>query len=224
MQQRPRLCTFNDQHLFQQIGSLLKTCAGNHECGPEPVRPNNRPTRLVDLGAPGSNDPVRLANGTTSEPYVALSYCWGGRQALLTTKQTLEEYHQRIPVSELAQTVQDAISLTRELGIRFLWVDCLCIVQDDKQDKSREIGKMRNVYANSYLTICAGRAQAAVDGFLRPRTDPFALDPEVLAADVSRFQRAAPATRIGSTHFSVPACVAQAPYSPKFMLIIINSR
>lgn len=184
--QRPRLCKFDDPGIYAQVRSLLNNCADYHDCGPEyPVRTDNRPTRLIDLGRPGEDETVRLANGATSEPYVALSYCWGGRQSLLTRKANLEEHQRAIPVSKLARSIQDAIHFTREMGIRFLWIDCLCIIQDDKQDKAREIGKMRNVYANSFLTICAGRARATADGFLAPRTDPFRMDPAVLAVDLT---------------------------------------
>lgn len=172
--------------MFDQIRSLLDTCANEHDCGPEfPVDTSNRPTRLIDLGREGTNDPVRLCNGATSEPYVALSYCWGGRQSLLTKRENLEQHQKVIPVSGLAQSVQDAIRITKKLGIRLLWVDCLCIIQNDKRDKSREIGKMRNVYANSYLTICAGRARAAADGFLNPRTEPFKMDHAIVASDLT---------------------------------------
>ena len=183
---RPRLNRFDGPAVFEQVRALLKDCAKKHYCGPDQdIRPDNRPTRLIELDFDGAAHTARLCSGTTSEPYVALSYCWGGRQSLLTKKANLEEHKRAIPVADLAQSIQDAIAITRNLGIRYLWIDCLCIIQDDKKDKSREIGKMRNVYANSYLTICAGRAKAAADGFLGLKTEPFAMDAAAVAADLN---------------------------------------
>ena len=69
-------------------------------------------------------DPTRL------DDYVALSYCWGGDQAVKTTKATLEKHKTGIPIYSLPATIRDAITVTRRVGIGFLWVDSLCIIQD----------------------------------------------------------------------------------------------
>jgi hypothetical protein len=76
-----------------------------------------------------AEDPIRLieARSDLSEPYIALSHCWGKTQHATTTK---ANYHQRltsIPMQELSKTFQDAVWLTRRLGIKYLWIDSLCI-------------------------------------------------------------------------------------------------
>ncbi|KAL1637001.1 hypothetical protein SLS58_009527 [Diplodia intermedia] len=69
-------------------------------------------------------------------------------------------------------TLQDAITVTRNLGLNFIWIDSACIIQNDEEDKRREIAKMRRIYANSYVTIVASTARTAADGFLQDREPP----------------------------------------------------
>ncbi|KAK3374902.1 heterokaryon incompatibility protein-domain-containing protein [Podospora didyma] len=107
-------------------------------------------------------------------PYVALSYCWGppvlGMKIVTTVRSNLEAHQQRgIPLSELPQTVQDAIVVSARLGVTYIWVDALCIVQDDADDWAREAAKMVDVYANSHLTISAKQPDSCHKGFLGPQ-------------------------------------------------------
>ena len=130
------------------------------------------PTRVIEI--------VRQSNGCLHrlwetqpgqvEPYAALSYCWGGDQTFKTTRQTLSQYRYGIPSSNLPQTLQDALAATAQLGLRFIWIDALCIIQDDSRDKGREIAQMARVYGNATVTIAASRASTAWEGFfgLRP--------------------------------------------------------
>ncbi|KAK3209542.1 hypothetical protein GRF29_69g2202904 [Pseudopithomyces chartarum] len=69
----------------------------------------------------------------------------------------------------LPKSLQDGIMLTRFLGLQYIWIDCLCIVQDDEDDWHREAGRMGDVYSKSYLTITAARSADSNNGFLAPR-------------------------------------------------------
>ncbi|RYP08677.1 hypothetical protein DL765_008700 [Monosporascus sp. GIB2] len=69
----------------------------------------------------------------------------------------------------LPQTLQDAIIATRGLGLKYLWVDALCIIQDDEEDFSRELPHMAEIYNSAYVTISASTAATCHDGFLQPR-------------------------------------------------------
>ncbi|CCF41923.1 heterokaryon incompatibility protein [Colletotrichum higginsianum] len=71
-----------------------------------------------------------------------------------------------IRIGDLQQTVRDAIAVTRRLGFRYLWIDALCIIQDCNADKDREIGNMAMIYKNAAVTVAAGTAERAGDGFL----------------------------------------------------------
>ena len=75
-----------------------------------------------------------------------------------------------IPTFTLPQTIQDAITITRKLGLQYLWVDALCIIQDSASDKDKEIAKMDRIYQNSQLTIFAASAEKCQDGFLATRS------------------------------------------------------
>ncbi|KAI0514666.1 heterokaryon incompatibility protein-domain-containing protein [Xylaria bambusicola] len=109
--------------------------------------------------------------------YVALSYVWGSpKQATLTSEniyilgQTGELTKQCLP-----QTISDAIQLVQLLGFRFLWVDALCIIQNDDGDKSEQIGNMSQVYGLAFLTIIAACGTNSMSGLagLRPGTRSF---------------------------------------------------
>lgn len=73
-----------------------------------------------------------------------------------------------IPVSSLPRTFRDAVTATRALGLRYLWIDSLCIVQDDPEDWAREAGRMAGVYGGAHVVIAANRAGGCEEGFLPP--------------------------------------------------------
>ncbi len=77
-----------------------------------------------------------------------------------------EAYCCGIPIPSLSKSVQDAVLVCRRLGIRYLWVDALCIVQDDTDERQREAAQMHRIYSNSHLTIAAHAAVSSKDGFL----------------------------------------------------------
>jgi len=150
----------------------LSRCLTNtegHETCPKRRTTPRLPTITIFVGENGSQ--VRLYNSKNGEQadYIALSYCWGGPQALTTTTETLEKFVTGLDVSSLPQTIRDAILTTRSLGINYLWVDALCILQDSDLDKIHEIDAMGGYYKNSTLTIAAATASAATGGFLHRR-------------------------------------------------------
>jgi hypothetical protein len=104
-------------------------------------------------------------------PYAALSYCWGDAalNRLKTTQDSLSAHQQGIDCSQLPKTIRDAVETTRALGLEYLWVDSLCIVQDDDEDKEREIAKMSQIYEGATVTISAARATHCDEGFLHER-------------------------------------------------------
>jgi Heterokaryon incompatibility protein (HET) len=80
---------------------------------------------------------------------------------------TCPSYLQGILITTLPQTIQDAILVTRRLGLRYLWVDSLCIIQDLEEDKLEQLGRMHAIYSNSYVTIAACSAANCDEGFLQ---------------------------------------------------------
>ncbi|TVY38528.1 hypothetical protein LOCC1_G007610 [Lachnellula occidentalis] len=115
------------------------------------------PTRLIYLG----DNEVRLflAQEIDECPkYATLSHCWGS--VLFETLKTgnLEAFRKRIPSTALTKTFRDAIDTSRYLGLQYLWIDSLCIIQDDPNDWDVESSRMADVYGNSSLNIAASGA------------------------------------------------------------------
>ena len=140
--------------------------------------------RLIDV----QNRTIVRAPGTKGLRYLTLSYVWGRREmeetglgvAVLKRAdiRTTPAGVENTPLPEnLPQTIEDAISLTNSLGLRYLWVDALCIVQDDGiEDKRIHLRRMDAVYNCSTLTIAAasGRhANLGIPGISRPRRSQF---------------------------------------------------
>jgi hypothetical protein len=98
--------------------------------------------------------------------YAALSYCWGKTQTFTLTASSHSSWLSSIPYNELPQTIKDAILATSELGLRYLWIDALCIIQDDNEEKAKEIRQMADIYKHSYVTIAASKAKSVDEGFL----------------------------------------------------------
>ncbi|KAF2248472.1 HET-domain-containing protein [Trematosphaeria pertusa] len=157
---------------FLLARSWIEECIAqhNHEPGGEPT---TAPLRLVWLRKrPGTYDlqlvePPGNANGSSC--FVALSYCWGGDQRHKTTKARLRASGGRLLFHELPRTIQDAIKITAGLGYEFIWIDSLCIVQDDALEAQREIAKMPHIYSRAIVTIAAATAASASEGFLHER-------------------------------------------------------
>jgi hypothetical protein len=130
------------------------------------------PTRLVEVSPQGVNAArLRLTDGQEGR-YAALSYCWGGPQPFRTVADSLTAYTEEIPFSKLPKTILDAFEVTRRLGLQYIWIDSLCIVQDDEDDKDRELPRMRRIYENAFVTISAASASSCTQGFLDPRANP----------------------------------------------------
>jgi hypothetical protein len=84
----------------------------------------------------------------------------------MTTQATINSHTKSFNLSSLAPTIQDAIKVTRMLQLRYLWIDALCIIQDDPADKRREMAYMGQIYKNATVTIAAARAKSVHEGFL----------------------------------------------------------
>lgn len=133
------------------------------------------PTRVLDVGQ--KKDPLHLrlveARGLYGQ-YVTLSHCWGppSRLPLITTKYNLRDHLNEISFDQLSKTFQDAIVVTRELGIQYLWIDALCILQGDQEDWLQESTGMGLIYENARLTIAASGAGDGTRGCFLGRQAP----------------------------------------------------
>ncbi|KAH8880472.1 HET-domain-containing protein, partial [Thozetella sp. PMI_491] len=148
----------NSAQSFDFVRKLLKDCGTSH---PLCVKPNPafRPTRLIAVQPVNDAGDVQLRGpdvGLVDPRYIALSYCWGDviPECRLTTS-SLKVMKTRIAWGTIPQTMQDAILYTRRLGVSYLWIDAMCILQDNLDDWAQEAAMMAEVYQNSYLTLAA---------------------------------------------------------------------
>ncbi|KAI1191913.1 heterokaryon incompatibility protein-domain-containing protein, partial [Nemania serpens] len=132
-----------------------------------------KPRRLLRIEKP-RDQPMRLKLQSTDElgilpPFAALSYCWGGIQTFRCAGSTMTGFMAEIHFHNLPTTIQDAVTVCEQLGVQYLWVDSLCILQDNEMDKAIEIAKMPYIYGGAVFTIIASRAASVWDGFLDTR-------------------------------------------------------
>ncbi|RDW57116.1 hypothetical protein BP6252_13862 [Coleophoma cylindrospora] len=170
VQRRSLAENFASEKKMSQARKWLEECRLGHPKCPQRLVPR-LPTRVLDVGALGDSASTRLYVSKSDEAaeYVALSYCWGGPQLFTTTIATIEDRICSIPGNDLPKTIRDAIFVTRSLGIRYLWVDALCIIQDSYADKNSEIASMGSIYKSATVTISAACARAVDQGFLWTR-------------------------------------------------------
>jgi hypothetical protein len=131
------------------------------------------PTRLIDLKS--KNDPNNLnldcSEHRQDKRYVALSHRWGDpdkHKSICLLIDNLEQWQRHINLSKLPQTFQDAVKITRQLGIRYLWIDSMCILQDSQEDWKTECQKMEDVFSFANVTVSATCSSGVKDGFIKP--------------------------------------------------------
>lgn len=171
----PRLPDAGSATHLKVLGEWIRCCDNTHQCYPK--HPSFLPTRLLDVSDSDSGTVRLLDNGRGHAgpgAYVALSHRWGSpqrRAKFCTYKSNIEEFKCGIDVTRLPKTFQDAVHVTRGLGLQHLWIDSLCIVQDDQDDWETESKFMERVFSSAYCTIAASCASGSSDGFLKSRPE-----------------------------------------------------
>ena len=128
------------------------------------------PTRVIDVGSSdGSQGPCLYETGNRRGTYATLSHCWGKSPTLTTNGFTLQERKRGIDLCKASKTFQDAISITRRLGLQYLWIDALCIIQDSNDDWQRESSRMSSIYRDAFFTISATGAPDGQGGCFMKR-------------------------------------------------------
>ncbi|KAM7217585.1 Heterokaryon incompatibility protein (HET) domain containing protein [Rhypophila decipiens] len=169
-----------------QIGHLALSRRTEEILPREKVNFCDVPTRLVDVGTldlprlrlvEAADDNGALMRDVSEAGFMALSYCWGGDQQAKLLQAKVADYKRSIDPSKLSKTLQEAVWVARTTGFCYLWIDSLCIHQDDvdgqgnNSDKSMEITRMASYYGRATITLCVSSSEKAVDGFLGVRKD-----------------------------------------------------
>ncbi len=151
------------------VEEWLRICLHEHkECSPlcDPASP--LPTRVIDVGNKDSDPRLVTSNGKI-ESWIALSYCWGGDSQFVFNDKTMDNLQKGIPLNSFPATLRDAVIITRSLGIRYIWIDALCIKQDSADDWEREAAKMREVYSGAVLTVATANSPSTHSGIFSQR-------------------------------------------------------
>lgn len=167
---RPIVSDVAGEFATKQAKNWIEQCLAKHKVCRSQGK-SMLPTRVMDLGLRSDTSSIKLhiSKEKESADYSALSYCWGESRTYVLITRTLGAWTHEITVEKLPKTLQVAIEVTRELSIRYLWVDALCIIQDSAVDKEAEIGRMGTVYKNAKVTIAAATARGVSEGFLSVR-------------------------------------------------------
>lgn len=154
---------------FAQLHDWMAVCDASHDDCKAPASVK-LPTRVVDVNpTPDGLRPVLVTTDGVSGHYAALSYSWGAGLPLKLTRSSLASFMSGIPWTDIPKTLQDAMTITHKLGLRYLWVDALTIIQDDEDDWHTEAAKMAIVYGNAHVTIAATLSQGLDSGIFAPR-------------------------------------------------------
>ncbi|TDZ24387.1 Nipped-B-like protein B [Colletotrichum orbiculare MAFF 240422] len=157
-----------------RVREWLDTCNAEHEdhCSGPPAD-TWRPIWLID------SVNRCLVRARAADRYIALSYVYepplpSTRGPVETLRENLDMLTATLDDADVPQTILDAMWLARKLGIKYLWVDRFCIVQDDDVERDEYIRNMAYVYANAYLTIvaAAGDAETGLTALLKKTPPP----------------------------------------------------
>ena len=145
--------------IFDYVKHCLDECTVKHsECkhgmSTEPL--SFTPKRLLHI-SPNSSTGCRLVEDHDQghPKYAALSYCWGASPFIKTTQTNLQRHKSGIGWSRLPLAFQDSLIVCRRLGISYIWIDALCIIQDDGADWASEASQMARIYECAELVIGA---------------------------------------------------------------------
>lgn len=179
MSTQPPLRSDHCPEAFDLMNRWLRECSETHgDCetgfSGTPIDDETQlPTRVLDVGQANDERVSLLATHGMKGQYCALSYCWGppGVQKIVTTNDNIAEHLDGIAFAALPKTFQDAVIVTRQLGMPYLWIDALCIIQGS-DDWTVEAAKMADVYQNAALVIAAAGASDPTEGCFSARVRP----------------------------------------------------
>jgi hypothetical protein len=167
-----------DTTVIEQAKGWLNTCRNRHTGKCDNLRwSRENPRLLIEIM---SSTSIRLCENQEGD-YVALSYCWGDSESRskeedevvmqgTTVMANLDRRRRPFPTSSLPTTVCQSLRIVHAMGIRYAWIDALCIVQDDRVDgKPKGVETMHKVYSNALFTLCACATTGATKELLGQR-------------------------------------------------------
>lgn len=162
---RPPVPIVNSKRAFEEARDWLAECRHHKSCPSQ--HDTLLPKRVIDLGSENHSGPSRLFETEgISGSYATLSYVWGNSIIGVTTSANINSREKYLDEKDLPVTVTDAIYCAKSLGIRYLWIESICIIQDSAEDMTEQLSMMHRYYHNSLVTIVAACAKDTSQGFL----------------------------------------------------------
>ncbi|KAF5530635.1 het domain-containing protein [Fusarium mexicanum] len=152
---------------IDRVKAWIDACKTEHDYCPQqhstalPKRVLRIENDNVSLYIPNNKDVQ-----TEDQCYVALSYRWGNDLPLRLTQDTMGDFINGFSISKLPETLEDAVRISRNLDFKFIWIDALCIVQDDESDWVEQSALMADIYRYSSLNLCAADAAGCGSGMV----------------------------------------------------------
>ncbi|KAH8901566.1 hypothetical protein GQ53DRAFT_757186 [Thozetella sp. PMI_491] len=155
-----------DLDTLNRVTSWVKSCDEHRDCQP---RGERLPLRLIDIGSTDKGGwlPIVYVDKYTVTRYIALSHCYRHRD--IAQANLLPMSQDKVEFAALSKTFQDAILVTRNLGVKYLWIDALCITLQGAKDWARDSANIGAVFANAYLTLAATGAKDMSEGLFLKR-------------------------------------------------------
>ena len=162
---RVQLNDLPSQAYFAVLKRWLANCETNHtRCRNDTPK---LPKRVIYVAEEGESPYLVRGEGIYAR-YVALSHCWGHSREGMTTNKNLEAHMHAIDWAALPKTFKDAIITCRRLGIKYIFIDRLCIVQDSQSDWEEQSALMGSIYHDSTLTLAASVSNNSSTGIFVP--------------------------------------------------------
>lgn len=153
---------------FSLAKKWIAECVANHEqCSKSATKKGWYPTRLLQVESSSDSDLqwrlLETKSARVEGPYTTLSHCWGSAHSINLTTENYAGMLLWKSAAVLPQLYKDALHVAHNLGISYLWIDALCIVQtgDNFTDWQHEVESMSDIYSNSFCNISAADAPDA---------------------------------------------------------------
>lgn len=157
--------------------SWSSNCAQHHRLCQGRNSKQLLPNRVIDVGNDPDEQPRLMESQGEHGFYATLSHRWGNVAGqYCTTRDNISEHMRCLDINSLPASFRDAVIICRDLGIPYLWIDSICIIQGDNEDWQKECKNMSKIFENSYLTISALRAENSHAGIFHERFIPPSTD------------------------------------------------
>ncbi|KAI0143563.1 heterokaryon incompatibility protein-domain-containing protein [Xylariaceae sp. FL1272] len=143
----------------------LSACEGHENCHTATTQSFSFTPRFIELGV----ETMRLVERDILQDgcqYVALSHCWGEIKPIQALTTNVDSLKEEILLPLLPKSFREAIAISRGLKYQYIWIDALCIIQDDELDWKQQSSQMDSVYTGAHLVLSAAAARDSSEGFL----------------------------------------------------------